>query len=112
MPAWRTTRVDPQVAIRAHGRGVLEGGTRFTLGKALVLVQVALSLVLVLGAALLLRTFHTLATIDPGFRREACSPYGRTSARPVTPTPGCWPFNIRRWSGFACFPASGRRPRR
>jgi putative ABC transport system permease protein len=70
MPAWRTTRVDPQVAIRAHGRGVLEGGTRFTLGKALVLVQVALSLVLVLGAALLLRTFHTLATIDPGFRRE------------------------------------------
>ncbi|MFI5210528.1 MAG: ABC transporter permease, partial [Gemmatimonadales bacterium] len=70
MPAWRTTRVDPQVAMRAHGRGVLEGGTRFTLGKALVLAQVALSLVLVLGAALMLRTFHTLATIDPGFRRE------------------------------------------
>ncbi|MEO8032030.1 MAG: ABC transporter permease, partial [Gemmatimonadota bacterium] len=62
-PAWRSTRIDPQVAMRAHGRGVLEGGTRFTLGKALVLGQVALSLVLVLGAALMLRTFHTLATI-------------------------------------------------
>lgn len=69
-PAWRSTRVDPQLAMRANGRGVLEGGTRFTLGKALVLGQMALSLVLVLGAALMLRTFHTLATIDPGFRRE------------------------------------------
>jgi predicted permease len=70
VPAWRSTRVDPQVAMRANGRGVLEGGTKFTLGKALVLGQVALSLVLVLGAALMLRTFHTLTTIDPGFRRD------------------------------------------
>ncbi len=71
LPAWRATRVDPQVAIRAHGHGVIRGGSsRFTLGKALVLGQVALSLVLVLGAALLLTTFHTLATLDPGFRRD------------------------------------------
>ncbi len=70
-PAWRATRVDPQLAIRAHGHGVIGGGAgRFTLGKALVLGQVALSVVLVLGAALLLTTFHTLATLDPGFRRE------------------------------------------
>ncbi len=71
VPAWRATRVDPQLAIRAHGRGVIKGdSSRFTLGKALVLGQVALSLVLVLGAALLLTTFHTLNTLDPGFRRE------------------------------------------
>jgi predicted permease len=69
-PAWRTTRVDPQTALRAHSRGGIEGGRRLTLGKALVLAQVALSLVLVLGAALLLRTFHTLATLDPGFHRD------------------------------------------
>ena len=70
-PAWRGTRIDPQSAIRAQGHGVIRGGSsRFTLGKALVLGQVALSLVLVLGAALLLTTFHTLATLDPGFRRE------------------------------------------
>jgi predicted permease len=71
VPAWRATRVDPQIAIRAHGHGVIKGGSaRFTIGKALVLGQVALSLVLVLGAVLLLATFHTLATIDPGFRRD------------------------------------------
>ena len=71
VPAWRATRVDPQIAMRAHGRGVLHGGSgRLTLGKALVLAQVALSLVLVLGAALLLSTFHTLATLDPGFSRD------------------------------------------
>ncbi len=69
-PAWRSSHVDPHVALRAHARGGLDGGRRLTLGKALVLAQVALSVVLVLGATLLLRTFHTLATLDPGFRRE------------------------------------------
>lgn len=71
LPAWRATRVDAQAAIRAHGHGVIRGGSaKFTLGKALVTGQVALSLVLVLGATLLLTTFHALATLDPGFRRD------------------------------------------
>ena len=71
IPAWRATRVDPQGAMRAGGRGVVAGGSaRLTLGKGLVLAQVALSLVLVSGAALLLGTFRTLATVDPGFERE------------------------------------------
>lgn len=70
VPAWRATRVDPQVAMRASGRGVLSGSTRFTLGKALVLSQVALSLVLVMGAGLMMGTFRNLALLDPGFRRD------------------------------------------
>jgi predicted permease len=70
IPAWRATRVDPQVAMRANGRGVLSGSTKFTLGKALVLTQVALSLVLVTGAGLMLGTFRNLAELDPGFRRD------------------------------------------
>ena len=70
MPAWRATRIDPQIAMRANGRGVLAGSTRFTLGKALVLLQVALSLVLVMGAGLMLGTFRNLAQLDPGFRRD------------------------------------------
>ncbi|HTO74099.1 MAG TPA: ABC transporter permease, partial [Gemmatimonadales bacterium] len=69
-PAWRSSQVNPQLALHARSRGGLDGGRRLTLGKGLVLVQVALSVVLVLGAALLLRTFHALATLDPGFRRE------------------------------------------
>jgi putative ABC transport system permease protein len=68
-PAWRGTRVDPQSAMKANTRGVIEGG-KFGLGKALVVVQVALSLVLVVGAGLLLATFFRLETLDPGFERQ------------------------------------------
>ena len=69
-PAWRATRVDPQAALKANGRGVAEGHSRFTIGKALVVGQIALSLVLVIGAGLLLGTFRNLVTLDPGFRSE------------------------------------------
>ncbi len=68
-PAWRGTRVDPQSAMKANARGVIEG-SKFGLGKALVVVQVALSLALVAGAGLMLATFLRLETLDPGFERE------------------------------------------
>ena len=67
-PAWRATCVDPQAAMKAHARGLRQGG-RFPLGNVLVVVQVALSLVLVAGAGLLLVTFVRLETLDPGFER-------------------------------------------
>jgi predicted permease len=68
-PAWRGTRVDPQSAMKANARGTIEGA-KFGLGKALVVVQVALSLVLVVGAGLMLATFFRLETLDPGFERQ------------------------------------------
>lgn len=70
-PAWRSTRVSPQSAMKSGGRGVAEGHSRFTLGKALVVAQVALSLVLLMGAGLMVGTFQSLATLDPGFQRDA-----------------------------------------
>jgi putative ABC transport system permease protein len=69
-PAWRGTRVDPQIAMKAGARGIAEGHSRFNLGKALVSAQVAVSLVLVVGAALLLSTFWNLAMLDAGFDRD------------------------------------------
>jgi len=69
-PAWRATRVDPQNALKANGRGVLAGHSRFAVGKALVTLQIALSLVLVVGAGLLLGSFRKLASLDPGFQRD------------------------------------------
>ena len=68
-PAWRGTRVDPQSALKANARGVIEG-SRFTLGKALVIAQVALSMILVAGAVLMLTTLFKLETLNPGFQRE------------------------------------------
>ncbi len=69
-PAWRAVRVDPQEAMKAGGRGVVHGEGRQRMGKALVVGQVALSLLLVMAAALLLGSFRKLTTLDPGFRRE------------------------------------------
>jgi predicted permease len=66
-PAWRSARVDPRGAMKANDPGIVEGHSRFGVGKALVVGQIALSLVLVVGAGLLLGTFRRLATLDPGF---------------------------------------------
>ena len=68
VPAWRATDVDPQSAMKANARGVTQG-RKFALGKALVVIQLALSLVLVASAELLLATFVRLETLDPGFER-------------------------------------------
>jgi putative ABC transport system permease protein len=68
-PAWRGTKVNPQSAMKANARGVIEGG-KFGLSQALVVAQVALSLVLVVGAGLMLATFFRLETLDAGFERE------------------------------------------
>ena len=68
-PAWRGSQVSPQSAMKASARGVI-GGSGFGVGKALVVAQIALSLVLVVGAGLMLTTFFKLTTIDAGFERE------------------------------------------
>ncbi|HET6679975.1 MAG TPA: ABC transporter permease [Gemmatimonadaceae bacterium] len=68
VPAWRGTRVSPQTAMKADARGVAEGHGRFTIGKALVVAQVALSLTLLVGAGLLIGSLRNLVSVDPGFR--------------------------------------------
>lgn len=67
-PAWRSARVQPNAALKANARGVVESQRGLSLGKALVVVQVAVSLTLIIGAGLLLGSFKKLATLDPGFR--------------------------------------------
>jgi len=69
LPAFRAARVQPSEAMNAQGR-TLVGERRLGLGQLLVVVQVALSLVIVVGAGLFVRTFTALATLDPGFERH------------------------------------------
>jgi putative ABC transport system permease protein len=68
-PAWRGSHVDPQSAMKANARGVIEG-SKLGPGKVLVVAQVALSLLLVVGAGLMLSTFWKLISLDPGFERH------------------------------------------
>ena len=63
-PAWRASRVQPSAAMGASDR-IAESHGR--LGSSLVIAQVALSLVLVIGAGLFARTLHNLRTLDRGF---------------------------------------------
>ena len=69
-PALRATGFAPQDAIRQQGR-TLAGEGPGALGGPLVVVQVALSLVLVFAAGLFLRSFSGLATRDLGLDENA-----------------------------------------
>jgi predicted permease len=64
-PAWRATRVDPVDAFRGTGRTVTGGTARPA--RALVVFQVALSLMLVTGTGLFARSFQKLLHVDVGF---------------------------------------------
>jgi putative ABC transport system permease protein len=66
LPAWHSATVDPQDALRG-GTG---GGARRTQHRALgtlVIAEVALSLMLLIGASLVLRGFAKVVSRDPGF---------------------------------------------
>jgi predicted permease len=75
----------PLLHLREHVMSVTlkEGGQRATAGSArarlrsgLVMAEVALAVVLVVGAGLLLRSFEKLMTADPGFNREHLTTFG------------------------------------
>jgi putative ABC transport system permease protein len=69
-PAVRATHVAPAAAMKSGGRGVTSSRERFGLRRALVVAQMALSLVLVVGALLFVGTLRNLLTVDPGFRPD------------------------------------------
>ncbi len=70
VPAVRATRLAPVAAMRGGGRGMTAGRERFSLRRLLVASQIALSLVLLVGALLFLRSLHNLMIIDAGFHSE------------------------------------------
>jgi predicted permease len=65
VPALRGTAVNVNAALKETGRSVVAG--RSVLGKALLVVQVAISLVLLVGAGLFLQTLSNLRHVDVGF---------------------------------------------
>jgi predicted permease len=65
-PAWRASAVDPQDALRG-GRGGGAGREHHRTLRSLVVAEMALSLVLLIGAGLVLKAVATLLGYDPGF---------------------------------------------
>ena len=66
-PALRAFRTDLQETLKSGGRGSTAGRSENRTRALLVISEVALALVLLVGAGLMLRTFQRLQAVDPGF---------------------------------------------
>jgi putative ABC transport system permease protein len=64
------SRVDLVSALKSAGKGTSDGGSRRYVQSGLIVAQVAVSVVLLVGAGLLLLSFYRLQSVDAGFRAE------------------------------------------
>jgi putative ABC transport system permease protein len=71
LPAWRVVRTDPTGALRSGARGASGGVRQRRLRSALVTGELALAVMLLVGAGLLLRSFQALVHTSPGFDPDA-----------------------------------------
>lgn len=67
LPTIQLTRTNVNESLRGEGRGASAGHSRIQFKNWLVVSQVALSLLLLIGAGLLVRSFSHLLKVDPGF---------------------------------------------
>jgi predicted permease len=70
IPAWRASRLDLSQAVKEGNRATMVGPGRSRLGEGLLIPQIALSLVLTVGAGLLVRTLVNLKNSYPGFSEQ------------------------------------------
>ena len=68
-PALRATRAEPATLLQSGSRGTTGGRERFSLRRILIVSQVGLSVVLLTGALLFVRSLRNLTTLDVGFQQ-------------------------------------------
>jgi predicted permease len=74
VPAWKTSQVDPQTALKEGGRGA--SGAHNRAQSAFVVAEMAVALVLLIGAGLMVRSLAQLANVDPGFNPHNVLTFG------------------------------------
>ena len=94
VPAWEATRFDLHGSLKDGGKNVSSGASGHHVRSLFVITQVALALVLLVGAGLLLKSFTRLQSVDPGF-----NPQNLLAAR-VTLTPGRYEEESKRIDFF------------
>ncbi|HEX2269537.1 MAG TPA: ABC transporter permease, partial [Pyrinomonadaceae bacterium] len=94
VPAWEATRFDLHDSLKEGGKNVSGGASGHRVRSLFVITQVALALVLLIGAGLLLKSFNRLQSVDPGF-----NPQNLLAVR-VTLTPGRYQEEPKRIDFF------------
>jgi predicted permease len=69
-PAWQASRADLSSVLKAQAGSIVSGLANVRLRRVMVVAQVALALVLLVGAGLFARSLSNLLAIDAGFRAE------------------------------------------
>ncbi len=70
LPALRSTNAEPLSSLKSGERGVVGNRERFSAQRAMVILQIAVSMVLLVGALLFVRSYRNLLTLDPGIRER------------------------------------------
>ena len=73
IPAMRGTSVDPISSLKSGERGVAGSRERFSVQRLLVVTQIAVSMVLLVGALLFVHSYRNLITASPGMREAGIS---------------------------------------
>jgi putative ABC transport system permease protein len=67
LPVLQSTRTSPQDVLKSDGRGATAGRTAFRLRHSLIVAEIALSVILLVGAGLFVRSFARLQNVPLGF---------------------------------------------
>ncbi len=70
LPAWAASRSGVSEALKEGGRSATAGGARQRLRSSFVVLELAVALILLVGAGLLIKTFWKLRSVEPGFNPE------------------------------------------
>ncbi|HUE83017.1 MAG TPA: ABC transporter permease [Pyrinomonadaceae bacterium] len=70
LPAWQASKPNLQTALEQGERTSGPGGLRLRLRQSLVVLQIAMAVMLVIGAGLLMKSFWQIRQVDPGFIPE------------------------------------------
>jgi predicted permease len=81
VPALQSTRPDLAPTLKSEAGSVVGGSAAFRFRRGLVVAQVALSLLLLVGAGLFTRSLLNLRNLDPGFRSESVLSFSVDPAR-------------------------------
>ncbi len=92
IPALRATSAPPGDALKSGARGMTASREKFGLRRVLVVSQVALSLVLLVGALLFVRSLRNLYQLDAGLQQDGILVAQLDFERLKTPPEGIWDY--------------------